>query len=82
MLRPAIYDTFLIKPEQVPESYFELQQQVARERGQPVEVIPQNVREQMINTAIEDQKHSLDQWLDYLTSEDAVYPTWFKYFVF
>jgi hypothetical protein len=82
MLRPAIYDAFLIKPDQVPESYFELQQQVARERGQPVENIPQNVREQMISTAIEDQKHSLDQWLDYLTSEDAVYPTWFKYFVF
>lgn len=82
MLRDGIYDTFIIKPEDVPESYFELQQQVARERGQPVENIPQNVREQMIATAIEDQKHSLDQWIDYLTSEDATYPTWFKYFVF
>ena len=82
MLRPAIYDAYIIKPQDVPESYFELQQQVARERGQPVEVIPPNVREQMITTAIEDQRHSLDQWIDYLTSEDATYPTWFKYFVF
>ena len=42
MLRPAIYDAYIIKPQDVPESYFELQQQVARERGQPVEVIPPN----------------------------------------
>ncbi|MEI6346222.1 MAG: hypothetical protein WCO79_03245 [bacterium] len=82
MLRDSIYDTFIIKPENVPESYFELQQQVARERGQAVETIPENVRRQMIDTAIEDQKHSLDNWIDYLTSSDAVYPTWFKYFVF
>jgi hypothetical protein len=81
MLRENMYDVFIIKPEQVPESYFELQQQVARERGQPIEVIPPETRKQMIETAIADQKHSLDQWIDYLTSEDAVYPAWFKYFV-
>ncbi len=83
MLRPAIYDAFLIKPEQVPESYFELQQQVAREIGQTVEVISPEVRAEMIQTVIADQKHSLDQWIDYLTNpNDAVYPTWFKYYVF
>lgn len=36
----------------------------------------------MIDTLIKDQKHSLDAWIDYLTSNDATYPTWFKYFVF
>ncbi len=82
MLKPAIYNEFIINPEEVPESYFELQQRIARERGQEVEEIPQDVREEMINTIIEDQRHSLDQWIDYLTSGDAVYPTWFKYFVF
>lgn len=34
----------------------------------------------MIDTAIEDQKASLDAWIDYLTSNDAVYPAWFKYY--
>jgi len=82
MLHDSIYEAFIIKSENVPESYFELQQQVARERGQAVETIPANVRQQMIDTAISDQKHSLDNWIDYLTSSDAVYPTWFKYFVF
>ena len=81
ILRPAIYDRYIIKPEQVPESYFELQKQVARERGVAVEEIPQDIRDQMIETLIKDQKHSLDQWIDYLTSDDAMYPTWFKYFV-
>ncbi|HAO64917.1 TPA: hypothetical protein DCQ44_02970, partial [Candidatus Taylorbacteria bacterium] len=81
MFRDKIYDALIIKRDNFPESYFELQQRIARERGQPVEVIPENVREQMKDVAIEDQKHSLDAWIDYLTSEDAVYPAWFKYFV-
>jgi hypothetical protein len=82
MLRESIYDAFIIKPEEVPESYFDLQKSVARERGQAVEEIPQEIRKQMIETIIKDQRHSLDKWINYLTSEDAVYPTWFKYFVF
>jgi hypothetical protein len=81
MFRDEIYDAFIIKRENFPESYFELQQRIARERGQPVEHIPTNVREQMMTVAIEDQKHSLDKWIEYLTSPDAVYPAWFKFFV-
>lgn len=80
MFRDKIYDALIIKKENFPESYFELQQRIARERGQAVEEIPENVREQMMDVAIEDQKHSLDAWIDYLTSNDAVYPAWFKYY--
>jgi hypothetical protein len=82
LLKPYIYDVFIIKPEEVPESYFELQQQVAREQGINAQEIPEDMRKQMIETVIKDQTHSLDNWIDYLSSEDAVYPTWFKYFVF
>jgi hypothetical protein len=81
MLRPKIYDALIIKREDFPDSYFELQQRVARERGQVVEVIPENVREQMKAVAIADQTASLDSWIDYLTSDDAVYPPWFKFYV-
>jgi len=81
MFRDKIYDALIIKRENFPDSYFELQKRIARERGQAVEEIPENVREQMMDVAIEDQKASLDTWMDYLTSEDAVYPAWFKYFV-
>lgn len=81
MFRDKIYDALIIKRENFPESYFELQQRIARERGQPVEEILPDIRERMIDTAIEDQKASLDAWMDYLTSNDAVYPAWFKYYV-
>ncbi len=80
MLRPKIYDTLIIKPENFPESFFELQRRVAREQGHgDVEITPE-MRERMIETSIEDQKHSLNAWINYLTSDDAVYPTWFKYY--
>ena len=81
MFRGKIYDALIIKKENFPESYFELQKRIARERGHPIEEIQEDVREQMMEVAIEDQKHSLDAWVDYLTSNDAVYPAWFKYFV-
>jgi len=81
MFRDKIYDALIIKKENFPESYFELQKRIARERGQAVEEIPENVREQMMDVAIEDQRASLDAWMEYLTSSDAVYPAWFKYFV-
>lgn len=82
LLRDKIYDAFIIKPNEVPESYFELQKRVARERGQHIEEIDHATREQMVAVIIEDQKKSLDTWIDYLSSNDAMYPTWFKYFVF
>jgi hypothetical protein len=82
LLRENIYDAFIIKKEQVPESYFDLQKRVARERGQQIEEIDERTREKMIEVIIEDQKKSLDNWIDYLTSNDAMYPTWFKYLVF
>jgi hypothetical protein len=81
IFRDKIYDAFIIKRDNFPESYFDLQKRVARERGQAVEEIPESVREQMKDVAIEDQRSSLNAWMDYLTSEDAVYPAWFKYFV-
>ncbi len=81
LFRDKIYDALLIKSDHFPESYFDLQKRIARERGQAVEEIPENVREQMKDVAIEDQRHSLDAWMDYLASDDAVYPAWFKYFV-
>lgn len=80
MFRDKIYDKLIIKKENFPDSYFELQKRIARERGQNIEEIPADVREQMMDTAIEDQRHSLDAWMDYLTSPDAVYPAWFKYY--
>ena len=81
MFRDKIYDALIVKPENFPESYFELQKRGARERGQAVEEILESVREQMMDVAIQGQKASLDAWVDYLTEEDVAYPSWFKYYV-
>ncbi len=40
------------------------------------------VIEQTRETIQQDQERSLDAWVDYLTSEGALYPMWFKYYVF
>lgn len=80
-IRDTIYDMYIIDREHFPESYFELQRRIAREQGYGAFEITPEIREQMIDTAIEDQKHSLNAWIDYLTSDDAMYPSWFKYYV-
>ena len=82
ILRQSLYDAFIIKKENFPESYFELQKRIVKERGQEIKEIDKATREKMKMIVIEDQKASLDNWINYLTSEDAVYPTWFKYLVF
>ncbi len=81
MVRSRVYDELLLKRENFPESYFKLQQRIARERGQAIEEIPPHIRQQMMNVVIRDQQVSLDAWMDYLISNDAGYPPWFKYFV-
>ncbi len=40
------------------------------------------VIEQTRQTIRQDQEQSLDRWVDYLTSDDATYPMWFKYYLF
>ena len=47
-------------------------------RERAIEAIIQETRE----TIQQDQESSLDDWIDYLASDDAIYPMWFKYYVF
>ena len=81
ILRDSIYNFLIIKREDVPESYFELQKRIARERGQHIEAIPDEERERLKDSIIEDQISSIDQWINYLMSPAAAYPSWFKYLV-
>ena len=80
LFKPVLHEAFVIAPEDVPESYFELQKRIVRERGEEVREISPEQREKMTEVIVEDQEKSLDEWVDYLGSEDAGYPTWFKYF--
>lgn len=84
-------EVLLISDDNVPDSYFELQLKIARERGQAgdlnmngiktIAYIPAETRREAGEIIYNDQKQSLDTWVDYLSSPDAQYPTWFKYYV-
>ena len=81
MFRDKIYDALIIKRKNFPGSYFELQKRIAREQGHGNVEISEEMRERMMETAIKDQKASLDSWVEYLTEEDVAYPAWFKFYI-
>jgi hypothetical protein len=78
-MKRLMHRVAVIKPQDIPESYWNLQRRIAREQGHgDIEITPLRKQEQaeIIRT---DQKSSLDAWADYLSSSDAVYPDWLKY---
>jgi len=81
-IKDVYHRQFVMRPNQVPESYFELQRRIAREQGHGDVVIPEQVRREMSEVISRDQERSLDSWIDYLSSTDAAYPMWFKYYTF
>ena len=88
----------VIKPENVPQSYWNLQGEIAVNEGRkqdlinvgvqiaegpkPTYTFPEELKEPAIRTVISNQEQSLDRWVDYLTSADAQYPMWAKYWAF
>ena len=84
LLKSFYYDLYVIKPEDIPESYFQNQVKLARERGYGnIELTNEN-RKRMTDQVIEDQKHSLDKWIEYFLydEESKSYEMWEKYWVF
>jgi len=80
MLKHSLYDKIIIKPEEVPEAYFQSIIQRHANEGRPIESIPEETKKDLVNSLIKDQRESLDTWIDYLSSADAKYPDWFKYY--
>lgn len=68
----------VIKAEDVPESYFELQRRIAREEGHGDIHINDEMRRQMTEAVQADQKAGLSKWVEYLGGNDGGYPDWFK----
>jgi hypothetical protein len=68
-------------------SYLYRQAEIAQQQGHGTIAdimarVDDQVRAEARASIIQDQERSLDAWLDYLTSDDAFYPMWFKYYVF
>ena len=104
-LRNRLYQDVIIKPEEIPQGYWNSQAEIMIREGRGADleqagirkqeytdkngqkrtdyIFPGNLREQQTEAIIKDQKATLDNWIDYLTSPDSdVYPMWLKYWVF
>ena len=84
LLKSFYYDLYVIKPEDIPESYFQNQVKLARERGYGNIRLTNEDKKRMTDQVIEDQKHSLDKWIEYFLydEESKSYEMWEKYWVF
>ena len=80
LLKLFYYDKYIIK--KLPEDYVELQKRIAKERGYGDIDVTEFMKNEMLEELKKEQKISLDSWLNYLTSKDAMYPMWFKYYAF
>lgn len=78
-IKRILYRDNIIKPTEVPESYFESIKRRHREEGHGDIEIPDEIRKELTTTLITDQESSLDSWIDYLASDDAKYPDDLKY---
>ena len=83
LLKQLYYSKYVIKEEEIPESYYIHQKEILLERGYGYVDITPKMKKDLTNQIIEEQKKSLDYWIDYFTSSDAnMYPMWAKYWAF
>ncbi len=73
-------EAHVIKAEDVPESYFELQRRIAREQGRGDIRITDTLRDQLVEAVQSDQRSGLAKWVEYLGGDDGSYPKWFKHY--
>jgi len=82
-IKDSYHRDLVIKPEDIPESYFETQRRLAREQGHGDIEITDEMREQLSEVIVTDQESTLDNWVDYLSSPDSdSFPIWAKYWAF
>ena len=80
LLKKLYYRRYVI--DHLPESYVEMQWRIAREEGYGNIRITDEIKRKMLDEIQTEQRKSIDRWIDYLNSEDVMYPMWFKYYVF
>lgn len=64
-LEKFYHNLYVIKPENIPNSYFEHEKQIMRERGYGNIEITSERKEILVKQIIEDQEESLDKWIEY-----------------
>lgn len=78
-LSERIEDKLLTKLEDIPESYWQGQAQLLRDRGEDENTAKsKQFREQNFGAIRSTQENSLRSWTSYLSNKDCPYPTWFR----
>lgn len=83
-LKHFYHELYVIKPQDIPDAYFQSQVKIARERGYGNIELTENEKKEMAKQVIDDQKRTLDNWIDYFLydEESKSYEMWEKYWVF
>ena len=82
-LKTILNNHYVIKFEEIPETYYESQIRLARERGHGNITLSKEQKTQLAETIIADQKKSLEAWTEYFVSKDtSMYPMWIKFWMF
>ena len=90
-IKKVYHKKHVIKETDVPESQWNLQRKILINEGRGGDFeqdetgkifIPDNIKEQQTEVLITDQKSTLNTWIEYLSSKDAPYPMWAKYWTF
>ena len=61
-----LYQKYIIKEENIPNYYYELQKNIALDRAYGLLELNKNTKHILANLVITEQKKSLDKWIDYL----------------
>ena len=80
ILKELYHARYVIKPENIPESYYQLQKEIAISNGKGyLDIDKKKIAEEVIKN----QEESLDRWIDYSLSDDAkMFSFWAKYWAF
>lgn len=88
-LKKVLSDRYVVKVEDIPESYWQAQMRIMRDRNQiggwqNLSAEEQlKIKQEHFANIKEDQKGSLEEWIDYLASEKSSYlPDYLKYWAF
>lgn len=80
LLKSALHKSFVIRSEDISESYWESQRDIARQKGSVGVEFGEEMMAEQADRIVTHQESSLDAWVDYLVSDNAHYPTWLRYY--
>lgn len=73
-------EELVIKPEDIPDGYWEQQKQIARDNGLGDVQLGRGEKDELTSQLQEAQRTGLESWRNYLESTGNQYPVWFKFY--